>query len=145
MRDTSIDAYRKILADGTITRSQKDVYECLYHHGPLTGREVNARVHEGAHKRLSELLDRGVVRTVGTRKCSISGQNSTQWDVTSLQDPYPKPPSTKGKRRIDAAKEERLKELLRLYTQHFAAKSCGCGTHGRDRCLYHQALDALDD
>lgn len=43
------------------------------------------------HQRLSELRDRGVIREVCERPCSITGRNAIVWDVTAnVPTPMPK-------------------------------------------------------
>ena len=58
-------------------------YEIVAQHGPLTQRQVD--VHFGSdsgHKRISELVERGVVRSVGEGTCPISGMQALLWDLT---------------------------------------------------------------
>ena len=140
MRDTSIDAYNIVLADGTIADSQKLVYDCLYNFGPLTGREVNSRLGFQAHKRLSELEYRGLATTTGKKTCSESGFLVAAWDVTALTCPGPKPPK-KTTQKL-AATEIEVRALLKSYVDAYP-QSCGCHIHGNENCLRHRALRSL--
>lgn len=89
MRRTSSEAFEKIHQNGLLRRMQLRVYRALYYHGPLTGTELNfvlkgsKEASPSYHKRLSELLRQGVAVAIGTRKCSVTGQTVTIWDVTS--------------------------------------------------------------
>jgi hypothetical protein len=123
MRDTSIEAYEKIREDGTLSRMRWRVYQHLFHHGPLTAREVDHGLsspgdHAASyHKRLSELEQMGVVATGDERECSITGMRCLTWDVTSLDTPIPYRPaartrSTAAQRRVTAL-EEAMREAIR--------------------------------
>ena len=83
MRQTSIDVYNQIKRDGTLSKRRWQVYDCLFHHGPLTGNEVVRKLGlPGAWKRLSELERETVVTTFGTRVCTVTGFEVDLWDVT---------------------------------------------------------------
>jgi hypothetical protein len=87
MRSTSLKAYREIEASGLLSTMRWRVYRELFAHGPMTGQELDeALAHEGRghyHKRLPELLERGVVATVGERPCRVTGHKAIIWDVTA--------------------------------------------------------------
>lgn len=88
MRQTSIETYQQIEEGGLLSEMRWTVYRTLFHHGPLTGRELNQRLGEGAttsasyHKRLSELELLGVAYVTRERVCTITGRNACEWDVT---------------------------------------------------------------
>ena len=83
MRQTSIQAYKQIEANGLLSRVRWMVYSHLFHHGPLTGGELNRQMGGGGyHKRLSELESLGVIVGTGIRVCSVTGMKCEQWDVT---------------------------------------------------------------
>ncbi len=87
-RDTSIEAFRQIQAEGLLSSMRFAVYQALYYSGPLTGAELDEKLrgHLGNrghyHKRLPELRDCGVVSEKGERTCRITGRNVIEWDVT---------------------------------------------------------------
>ena len=84
IRQTSIQAYRQIEASGLLSRVRWMVYSHLFHHGPLTGSELNSQMGGvGYHKRLSELEQLDVAATVGRRACSVTGMECELWDVTA--------------------------------------------------------------
>lgn len=84
VRETSLKAYRAILNSGLLSKMRMVVYKWLYHHGPATAGVVESEMgSKDAHKRLSELRDRGVVKELGATNCPISGKEVILWDVTS--------------------------------------------------------------
>jgi len=120
VRDTSAEAYWKILEDGLLANMALDVYGCLFKLGPLTGAELDEHLRglKGGrghyHKRLSELRDRGVVRECEKRECRVTGQNVITWDVTSA---LPLSQNEKIKRR--KPKESDIKETLALMRGYY--------------------------
>jgi hypothetical protein len=119
VRRTSINAYRKIQADGTLSQMRWAVYDYLFHHGPLTGSEIteglrfNGQVSHSFHKRLSELEVMGVAEIVGERVCKVTGFNCILWDVTDLATPIPYK-TAKTKTKLARARERcsRFEELV---------------------------------
>ena len=88
------------------------VYEVFLENGCLTGTEVSIlfkRKHfssnhsEGIRNRITELFDRGVVYEKGVVKCTFTGKNVIQWDLT---DKLPL------KIALNKTKKQRLKEAL---------------------------------
>jgi hypothetical protein len=86
MRQTSIEVYNKIKIEGLLERMAWKVYDELFHHGPLTGRELNRNLQSvSAHKRLSELERMGAIRSNEIpRTCTVSGERVLEWDVTDV-------------------------------------------------------------
>ena len=89
IRETSIKAYRQIVAEGLLSRERLRVYQYVFHHGPVTSGEAFARMVKDTRSPLSqsrarftELRDMNVLREVGERKCKISGRMCIVWDVT---------------------------------------------------------------
>ncbi|NJL25037.1 MAG: hypothetical protein HC902_07595 [Calothrix sp. SM1_5_4] len=90
-RQTSINAFRQIEADGLLSRRRFEVYEMLYQYGPMTLSQLtNAAYKKLGHAfnsgnfgtRLSELRSVGVAQELGTTKCPITGREVILWDVT---------------------------------------------------------------
>lgn len=98
IRQTSINVYRQIEAEGLLSKRRWEVYNHLYKHGPLTQREaVNQISNKYAAERsytprFAELEKMLVIRSVGERVCSITGRQVLIWDVT---DKLPKKIETK--------------------------------------------------
>lgn len=88
MRHTSLAAYRALQQSGALSSMRWVVYDCLFHFGPMTRSELDARlrgkatVNPSYHKRLCELERMGVVARFGTRPCSVTGRDCFLWDVT---------------------------------------------------------------
>jgi hypothetical protein len=104
LRQTSLDAYRKLVESGKGSTRRWAAFETLYKHGPLTAAEVthvaSQAFGEGHYwKRLSELERMVVVQRVGNRKCSITGEPVELWDVIDKD-----PAQTLVKLKADKAK-----------------------------------------
>ena len=112
MRQTSIDIYRRIEAEGLLSDLRFSVYKVLFEHGPLTAGEVWSRFFHSARQRssisarMSELEDRGVVFQAEERECGYTGNRAIAWDVTlnlprePLKVPTEPCPHCKGKGKI---------------------------------------------
>ena len=83
IRRTSLKAYEEIEAEGLLSRQRWETYKVLFHHGPLTAKQVTEAFGiTGAWKRLPELRDLGVAEELGTAPCPVSGRQAIVWDVT---------------------------------------------------------------
>ena len=85
MRDTSIEAYHSI--KDALTPARARVWDALVLAGePLTGRELNRKLSTpNAHKRLSELLEQGVIAECGSRTCRVTGKRAVIWKPVLVQ------------------------------------------------------------
>lgn len=93
IRDTSIEAYKKIRENGLLSKRRFEVYDILFNNGPLTGSEVAIKFKKtyghfapsntNIVTRLGELRDTGAVREVNKTMCSVTGMTVILWDVTS--------------------------------------------------------------
>lgn len=87
-RETSTAAYHQILAEGLIKGLQLEVYEYLFSHGPATQMEVCRGIRHPSRQdrsympRFAELERMGVIKTMRTRFCKITGREVLEWDVT---------------------------------------------------------------
>jgi|TARA_R100000781_G_scaffold108017_1_gene72456 hypothetical protein len=90
-RQTSIDCYNEIKANGLLSKRRLQVYEILLENGCLTGTEIailfkqkyfSSNHSEGIRNRVSELFERGVVYEKGIVKCKSTGRKVIQWDLT---------------------------------------------------------------
>lgn len=87
-RKTSIDCFNQIKTSGSLSKSRFKVYETLYNlNKPSTAREIFARIPvvKIEPTRLTELRELGVIYEVSVRKCTITGVNSIEWDLTNNQ------------------------------------------------------------
>lgn len=86
MRDTSLEAYNTIKENGTLSERRMEVYEYLFHNGPLSQMELcyglRGKLDRALTPRFSELEHMGCITIVDKRLCKITGNNSTIWDVT---------------------------------------------------------------
>ncbi len=92
VRETSVEAYRKIKENGLLSTKRMEVYDILYEYGPLTGMELlmkrrvvlgkKSAVDSQVRARLNELRACGVAEEVKTVECSVTGQRVILWDVT---------------------------------------------------------------
>lgn len=87
MRETSIEVYRQVEAEGLLTGLRSEVYKTLFHYGPLTQGECWKRYfgHRQRHDiapRFAELEKRGVIKIVDKRPCGVTGRVVYAWDVT---------------------------------------------------------------
>lgn len=111
--DTSRKAYYEIKREGLLSRSRMQVYECLYHNGAMTGRELNETLgNDSAHKRLSELHKRGVITKKGKRDCRITGRTATVWVVTEALPSEPDKQFTESTSRDKKALNELRREAM---------------------------------
>jgi len=86
---TSLQAYRRITEDGSLTEARYRAYDFTFHNGPITGRQADDALGRDYHKRLPELEKQGVVRKMRTTVCPVTGQEVWLWDVTDLAVPLP--------------------------------------------------------
>ena len=86
-RQTSIDCYNQIKAEGLLSKRRFQTFEALSKIAPCSASEVqNSMDYEDGGrdcmKRLSELRDRGVIYESGVKKCSITEMSVIEWDLT---------------------------------------------------------------
>lgn len=85
-RETSKASYDIIRASGYLGNKQQDVYECLYHYGPLTDSELAEKLdrpRDWVGPRIRELLVKGVIKEDGARSCRITRRMCRITDVTA--------------------------------------------------------------
>lgn len=90
-RQTSIEAYNQIKAEGLLSKLRFVVYDCIFHNGPITQGEcvdiLQKRLECGNNSgtiasRFAELKNFGVIQEVGKRPCKLTGRTVLEWDVT---------------------------------------------------------------
>lgn len=91
-RQTSIEVYHQIEAEGLLSRLRLDVYRALFHEGPMTQMETCRLLQKTTlpytldHSilpRFAELKRAGVITETEERTCSVTGRNVLTWDVTN--------------------------------------------------------------
>ena len=86
-RQTSIDCYNEIRANGLLSKRRLQAYQCMLNVSPCTAGELEKEFNlkyglRGVWKLLSQLRDMGVVEEVGERDCRITKRNVIEWDLT---------------------------------------------------------------
>jgi hypothetical protein len=87
-RQTSIDCYNQIKAEGSLSKRRLEVYEAIYNLAPCTsseamsGRLNSINVLSQSRVRFTELRELGVIYEKRVRKCSVTGRNVIEWDLT---------------------------------------------------------------
>jgi len=87
MRQTSIDCYNKIKAEGLLSKRRLEVLETLLQSAPCTSSEAIRNAGAtfgvfGVSSRFTELRDLGVIYEVGIKKCTITNRKVIEWDLT---------------------------------------------------------------
>lgn len=102
-RQTAIDAYDTIKANGLLSKRRWEAYDLVFRHGPLTSGELDRLESEqlgiwtrGASPRLNELVKLGVIAELPPRRCTATGQTVIEYDVTG-KIPSPEALSKKGR------------------------------------------------
>lgn len=85
-RKTSIETYRAIQADGTLSRLRLFVYNMLYKHGPMSANEIirlhgKTSSHGALSTRLSELRNLGIIEEIGFKKDPLTGRTNIVWQT----------------------------------------------------------------
>jgi hypothetical protein len=116
-RLTTLEAYTKVKESGLLSELRLKVFEAVCTHDKLTASELRIKI--SGHQtnansgvlgtRLSELERMGLIRTIGTRKCSISGYNALVWEVTGNM-----PIKLDKKKTIKQKKQEILENIEKL-------------------------------
>lgn len=113
-RQTSIDCYNEIKAEGLLSTRRLEVYEAIFKNAPCTTNEALKDVHSGSHgvgSRTSELRDAGVIYEKSVRPCRITGRNVIEWDLTDRLPVNAKKTNKTKNQKIDDA----LNSLRKLY------------------------------
>jgi hypothetical protein len=112
-RQTSIDCYNQIKSEGLLTRRRLEVYEAIYNSAPCTASEVFKEKYLKTNQsgRFTELRELGVIYEKGERKCSVTGRNVIEWDLTDRLPIEIKTSATTKKHRVNNA----INSLRELY------------------------------
>lgn len=138
-RDTSVEAWRSVQESGLVGLMQRQVYNLIYEHGPLTGTELReegdkkhgSSFRDSADKRLSELERLGVVKIAEKRRCRVTGHNAYAWEVTKDTPRKPVEASAKVK------PGKRVVVLCDVCSTWGEAHSFYCG------CMFSKRIEAV--
>jgi hypothetical protein len=127
-RETSRKAYQELLASGKLKGQLADLLEDLVDMGP--GGATIAETVDGTkyavnlnltRARFTDLMQRGLIREISTRRCKITGKQALVWEYTGRTKPLG---DTRKHVKTDA---KRWKAIARsLYAEAMAlAEECG--------------------
>ena len=115
-RQTSIDCYNQIRANGLLPKRRLETFEAIFKSAPCTRQEalehtnpLNALSLSAA--RFTELRRLGVIYEKSVRPCKVTGRNVIEWDLTDRLPVNIKKSNTTKKQRVDDA----LNLLRELY------------------------------
>jgi len=107
IRQTSIDVYNEIKSKGLLSQKRMEIYNIVYHNGPMTSAEAFKIINQDKPKsnvlnqsraRFTELRDMGCLVELGTKTCGVTGNTVIEWDVTDgLPKDLPKQKTKKQK------------------------------------------------
>lgn len=93
-RKASLQAYTKLVVEGRLSKSRKQVYACVYNNGPIDQLRAHDLLRTGGaiawstvSGRFSELLQMGLLEIVG-ETTNRRGNVVTLWDVTDRLVPF---------------------------------------------------------
>ena len=86
-RQTSIDCYNQIKANGLLAKRRLETYEAIFKSAPCTRQEALQHTNlvnplSLSAVRFTELRRLGVIYEKGIRKCRVTGRNVIEWDLT---------------------------------------------------------------
>lgn len=96
--ETSIKAYREIIAEGLLGDMQVQVADYISKTPNCTDKEMSEATKMPINcvtPRRNELVKMGVVEDMGTRKCSITGRTAHYWRVKDRIEFAPLPKQVK--------------------------------------------------
>ena len=87
-RQTSIDCYNKIREEGLLSNMRLIVLNAILENAPCTTSEAlqnTKRKSIGFGSRFTELRNLGVIKEVGTKKCTVTGRTVIEWDYINSE------------------------------------------------------------
>lgn len=89
LRQTSMEAYQRICDDGTVSRQESIVLQCLISNGDLTDKEIKAKTGmeiNAVTGRRNGLFKKGIVEKKGFRH-QASGKRAIVWGLSGTEKP----------------------------------------------------------
>ena len=117
MRQTSIDCFNQIKAEGLLSKLRLRTLNAMLYSAPCTAGELQSYIDKNgikvkhAWKLLSQLRDLGVVYEKTERKCNVTGRVVIEWDLTDRLPIKPTTTSNTKKQRVS----DTLEALRLLY------------------------------
>lgn len=121
MRQTSINCYNQIKAQGLLSKLRLATHYAMLYSAPCTAGELQSYIDKNgikvkhAWKLLSQLRDLGVVYEKDERKCNVTGRVVIEWDLT---DNLPIKPTTTSN-----TKKQRVKDTLDALRELYKTKN----------------------
>jgi hypothetical protein len=87
-RQTSIDCYNEIKANGLLSKKRLEVYEAILKNAPCTSSEAmvnnlnSTNVLSQSRARFTELRELGVIYEKSERVCRVTKKRVIEWDLT---------------------------------------------------------------
>jgi hypothetical protein len=106
-RQTSIDCYNQIKANGLLSKLRLRALNAMLYSSPCTAGELQSHIDRNqiqvkhSWKLLSQLRDLGVIYEKGIRKCNVTGKNVIEWDLTDKLPLKDKAPVVTKKQKIE--------------------------------------------
>ena len=116
-RQTSIDCYNEIKANGLLSKTRLQVYLAILKNAPCSSGEAFATMTTKENQisqsraRFTELRRLGVIYEKSVRPCKVTGRNVIEWDLTDRLPVNIKKSNTTKKQSVDDA----LNLLRELY------------------------------
>jgi hypothetical protein len=144
-RQTSINCYNQIKAKGLISKRRFEVYQAIYNSAPCTSSEAmigklnSTNVLSQSRARFTELRELGVIYEKGIKKCSVTGRNVIEWDLTDRLPIIIKKSTNTKKNELQILKEKLAiaKTSLEAVLWYIITDDC--------RNMVNKALDELKD
>jgi DNA-binding transcriptional regulator GbsR (MarR family) len=110
--------------EGLLSKKRWEVYKALYASGPCTAGELFSKssglVKGSVCARLTELREQGVVKEIGLKKCSFTGNSVILWDVTNqLPIKYKKDQNTLTRKHLLKCREALIEVYKDKRTQNW--------------------------
>ena len=111
VRQTSIDCYNQIKANGLLSDLRLLTYHAMLNSAPCTAGELQKYIElneikvKHSWKLLSQLRDLGVIYEKSIKECSVTGRSVIEWDLTD------KLPIKKENKPI-VTKKQKIQEIL---------------------------------
>ena len=118
IRQTSINCFNEIKRNGLLSKKRLEVYVAILKKAPCTSGEAFAIMTTKENQisqsraRFTELRELGVIYEKGLKKCTITGKNVIEWDLTDkLPVDFKNPNKSKKQKKNEAL--ELLRELYK--------------------------------
>ena len=107
IRQTSIDCYNQIKAEGLLSKRRLEVYEAIFKSAPCTsaeamqGRLNSTNVLSQSRARFTELRELDVIYEKGDKVCGVTGRKAIVWDLTDRLPVKENKPITAKQQRVN--------------------------------------------